>query len=84
MQKLITKKAGEEKANKIDEMFKLIGGQWAKDTVGSTILPLVCNKIQQKLPETIKEKFAEKGLVVDIAVKSESEEASYFFELIDN
>lgn len=84
MQQLITKKAGEEKANKFDEMFQLLGGQWAKDTVGSTILPLVCNKIQEKLPDAIKEKFAEKGLIVDIAVKSDSEEASYFFDLIGN
>jgi hypothetical protein len=30
MQKLITKKAGEEKANKVEEMFKLLGGQVAK------------------------------------------------------
>jgi hypothetical protein len=30
MQQLISKQAGEEKANKIEEMFKLLGGQWAK------------------------------------------------------
>jgi hypothetical protein len=30
MNQIIMKKAGEEKANKIDEMFKLFGGQWAK------------------------------------------------------
>lgn len=83
MQQLITKKAGEEKANKLDEMFKLIGGQWAKDTVGTTILPLICSKLQQKLPDTLKEKFSEKGLVVDIKVKSETEEAAYFFELLN-
>jgi hypothetical protein len=30
MNQIIMKKAGEEKANKINEMFKLFGGQWAK------------------------------------------------------
>ena len=84
MQQLITKKAGEEKANKLEEMFKLIGGEWAKETLGTTILPLICNKIQEKLPAIIQEKLMEKGLVAEIIVKSEAEEASYFFNLIES
>jgi hypothetical protein len=46
-------------------------------------MPLLCSKLQQKLPDTLKEKFAEKGVIVDVVVKTEAEEAAYFFTVIE-
>jgi hypothetical protein len=44
------------------------------------VLPLILSKIQSKLPEKMTEKMAEKGLMCDIVVKSEADEALYFFQ----
>jgi hypothetical protein len=35
------------------------------------------------LPDILKEKFSEKGLVMDVEVKTEAEEAAYFFNLLE-
>jgi hypothetical protein len=44
------------------------------------MMPMVLSKLQEKLPVKMTEKMAAKGLVCDIVVKSESEEALYFFQ----
>lgn len=44
------------------------------------MMPMVLSKLQEMLPIKMTEKMAEKGLVCDIVVKSEGEEALYFFQ----
>jgi hypothetical protein len=60
--------------------MNLLGGNWAKDSLASQMMPMVLAKLQEKLPEKMASKMAEKGLVCDIVVKSESDEALYFFK----
>lgn len=84
LQKLLDKAAGSEKANKFNEIMQLLGGNWAKDSLADQMMPMVISKIQEKLPVKMKEKMMEKGLVADIVVKSEGEEASYFFKQMND
>lgn len=83
VQKLVDKVAGKEKANKFDEIMNIMGGKWAKDSLGESILPMICSKIQEKLPIKMKEVFDEKGLNCEITVKSDAEEAEFFFSCIE-
>lgn len=79
LQVLLDKAAGKEKANKFEDMMNLLGGNWAKESLADQMLPMIVSKLQAKLPEKMTEKMAEKGLVCDIVVKSEADEALYFF-----
>lgn len=80
LQKLLNKTAGAEKANMFEDVMNLLGGNWAKETLSDKMMPLVLAKLQEKLPEKMTEKMTEKGLLCDIVVKSENEEALYFFQ----
>eukprot|EP00602_Paraphysomonas_sp_CaronLab_P010384 CAMPEP_0185024590 /NCGR_PEP_ID=MMETSP1103-20130426/7725_1 /TAXON_ID=36769 /ORGANISM="Paraphysomonas bandaiensis, Strain Caron Lab Isolate" /LENGTH=157 /DNA_ID=CAMNT_0027557605 /DNA_START=264 /DNA_END=737 /DNA_ORIENTATION=+ len=84
IQQLVNKAAGKEKGGKLNEMMSILGGKWAQDSLSTQILPLLCSKIQKKLPDTMREKFASKGLTMDITVKTESEEAEYFFDVLED
>ena len=76
------KVAGQEKASRFEEVMNILGGQWAKDSLSDSIVPIICSKIQDKLPVKLKETFEEKGLHCDITVKPDSEEAEFFFSCI--
>lgn len=51
-----------------------------QESLADQMMPMVLSKLQEKLPGKMTEKMAEKGLVCDIVVKSENEEALYFFQ----
>lgn len=51
-----------------------------KESLADRMMPMVLSKLQEKLPNKMTEKMGEKGLVCDITVKSESDEALYFFQ----
>lgn len=80
LQVLLGKTAGAKKASMFEDLINLLGGNWAKESLVGQMMPLVLAKLQAKLPEKMAEKMAEKGLVCDIVVQSETEEALYFFE----
>lgn len=84
IQKLLNKAVGEQKANKVDEMLGVLGGQWAKNTAAESILPMIASKIQEKLPEKMSEQFEQKGLKCTITVKPENEQADYFYTVIES
>ena len=52
----------------------------AKDTLGSKVLPMIACKLQDKLPEKMKEIFEEKQLNADVVVRTEEEQAAFFFD----
>lgn len=83
IQKLIDKVAGKEKGSMFDEVMNILGGKWARDSLEEKMIPAICSKIQDKLPMKMKEAFDVKGLQCDITVKSDSEEADFFFSCIE-
>lgn len=80
LQKLLDNAAGAKKASMFEDFVNLLGGNWARESMQDKVLPLILSKIQSKLPEKMTEKMAEKGLMCDIVVKSEADEALYFFQ----
>jgi hypothetical protein len=80
---LLNKVAGEKKASIVDEIFSMIGGKWAKDSLGESIVPVICSKVQDNLPKKMKASFDEKGLNCEITVKPDCDEAEFFFSCIN-
>lgn len=51
--------------------------------MGSKIIPLICNKLEEKLPVVMRDKFSEKGIVMDVTVKSSKNQSAFFFEMVN-
>ena len=81
LQKLLKNAAGDEKANKFAEIMNILGGA-AEKKLNAGVLPMICNKLQETMPEKMQEKMGEKGLKCDILVKSDAEQADFYFDLI--
>lgn len=82
LQKLLIVKAGEQKLSTFNEIKKILGGQWVEDTISSSILPLISNKMQEILPEKFNEKLGEKGIQSDITVLRKEEQAEFFYDAL--
>eukprot|EP00927_Polykrikos_kofoidii_P029731 TRINITY_DN25657_c0_g1_i1.p1 TRINITY_DN25657_c0_g1~~TRINITY_DN25657_c0_g1_i1.p1 ORF type:complete len:210 (-),score=61.76 TRINITY_DN25657_c0_g1_i1:265-894(-) len=88
---MMAAKLGEDKAAKVDKGMACLKclARWFgyKDdavdqkvdrTMGDKIVEAMCKSLPEALPKTM----AEKGIIVEIAAKSEKEQAAYFFEAI--
>ncbi len=60
----------------------MFGGEATRDKLNAGVLPMICNKLQEVMPDKMQEKMAEKGLKCDVAVKSDAERADFFFDMI--
>lgn len=84
LQKLLTKRAGQDKATLITDLVNMVGGKKLEDTVSTSLLSNVAVRIQEIMPERMAAVFAEKGIRTDIQVRSEEEQAAFFFDAISD
>jgi len=84
LQKLLTKRAGPEKASIITDVVNMIGGKQLENTVSERLLVTVAARIQEVMPERMSAIFQEKGIRSDIQVRSEEEQANFFFDAISD
>ena len=82
LQKLIIVKAGEKKASTFNEITKILGGKWVHDSMSSSMLPLIANKMQDILPERFSEKLSERGIKADITVTTNDSQCDFFYDAI--
>ena len=82
LQKLLIVKAGEQKLSTFNEIKKILGGQWVEDTISSSLLPVISNKMQEILPDKFNEKLGEKGIQSDITVLRKEEQAMFFYDAL--
>jgi len=81
---VITKSAGKEKAGKFGMLMEMIGTQSVVDSIESSMVQTIAAKLTDILPIKLRDQFASKGLEVTIVAKTETEQAQYMFNMLQN
>ena len=84
LQKLLQTKAGEEKASTIENVMNMLGGDSVKEKISNGIIPIICSKLQEKMPASMQDKMEERGLKCEVEIRSDTEQADFFFSFISS
>jgi hypothetical protein len=73
--------AGEEKALIVDKYMNMLPPS-IREFLTLEALPFIVKQLQAGLPDKMKEDMREKGLICDVLIQSEEEQATYFYSTI--